>query len=665
MKIVYTDVLVIGGGLAGLRIAIGAKRRGHDVVILSLVPPKRSHSAAAQGGMQASLGNVIKGQGDNEDVHFEDTVRGSDWGADQDVVRMFVNTAPKAVRELASWGLPWSRVQQGDRQVIINSQKVTITERAEAQGLVAQRDFGGTKKWRTCYVSDGTGHAMLQTMSDQAIGEKIPVHERTEAIALIHDAGRCYGAIVRDLVTGELSAYVAKATAIAAGGAGRLYRVTTNAVICEGIGAGIALETGVATLGNMEAIQFHPTGIFPAGILVTEGCRGDGGLLKDVDGHRFMPDYEPEKKELASRDVVSRRMEEHIAKGKGVQSRFGEHIWLDITLLGEKHIKHNLREVYDICHHFMGVDPVKDWIPVRPAQHYTMGGVRTNHTGESPTLKGLFAAGEAACWDVHGFNRLGGNSVAETVVAGMIVGEFVADFCDKAANDVDIPTGLVHEVLRAEPAKLDVLLGGKGTESGDALKQRMQEIMTAKVGIFRRGEDLKSAVEELEQLLIRSRNIGLKYKARGANPELVTAYRVQKMLKLALTVAYGAYTRTESRGAHYRQDFPRRNDAEWLKRTLATWRNPGDSMPTLNYEPLDVRKMELPPGWRGYGAKDYIDHPDTPQRAAEVEALKQKLAAAPRFDVQEALLPYKDKLPPRFRGRNERIDEMFPNEAAK
>jgi fumarate reductase flavoprotein subunit len=358
-------------------------------------------------------------------------------------------------------------------------------------------------------------------------------------------------------------------------------------------------------------------------------------------------------------------MEEHIAKGKGVDSRFGVHLWLDITLLGEKHIKHNLREVYDICHHFMGVDPVKDWIPVRPAQHYTMGGVRTNHTGESPTLKGLFAAGEAACWDMHGFNRLGGNSVAETVVAGMIVGEFIADFCDQPANDVNIPTGLVHEMLRAEQAKLDALLEGKGTESGDALKQRMQEIMTAKVGIFRRGEDLKSAVEELEQLLLRSRNIGLKYKARGANPELVTAYRVQKTLKLALTVAYGAYTRTESRGAHFRQDFPRRNDAEWLKRTLATWRNPGDSMPTLNYEPLDVRKMELPPGWRGYGAKDYIDHPDTAQRAAEVEALKQRMAAAPRFDVQEALLPYKDKLPPRFRGRNERIDEMFPNEAAK
>ena len=284
MKIVYTDVLVIGGGLAGLRVAIGARRRGHDAIVLSLVPPKRSHSAAAQGGMQASLANVTKGVGDNEDVHFEDTVKGSDWGADQRVVRMFVNTAPKAVRELAAWGVPWSRVRQGDRQVIINGEKVTITERDEAHGLVAQRDFGGTKKWRTCYVSDGTGHAMLFAVGDRAIAEGIPVHERTEALALIHDGKRCYGAIVRDLITGELTAYVARATAIATGGAGRVYRVTTNAVICEGIGAALALETGVVPLGNMEAVQFHPTGIFPAGILVTEGCRGDGGLLRDANG---------------------------------------------------------------------------------------------------------------------------------------------------------------------------------------------------------------------------------------------------------------------------------------------------------------------------------------------------------------------------------------------
>ncbi|MFO1199099.1 MAG: fumarate reductase flavoprotein subunit [Burkholderiaceae bacterium] len=658
MKLVYTDVLVIGGGLAGLRIAIAAKRRGHDAIVLSLVPPKRSHSAAAQGGMQASLANVIKGEGDNEDVHFEDTVRGSDWGADQQVVRMFVNTAPKAVRELAAWGVPWSRVRKGDREVIINGQKVTLTERDEAHGLVAQRDFGGTKKWRTCYVSDGTGHAMLFAVSDRAIAASVPVHERMEAIALIHDGARCYGAVVRNLITGELIAYVAKSTAIATGGAGRLYRVTTNAVICEGIGAAIALETGHAALGNMEAVQFHPTGIFPAGILVTEGCRGDGGLLRDTDGYRFMPDYEPEKRELASRDVVSRRMEQHIRSGKGVKSRFGEHLWLDITLLGKAHIDKNLREVKEICQYFLGVDPSKDYIAVRPAQHYTMGGIRTDYTGQSPTLKGLFSAGEAACWDMHGFNRLGGNSVAETVVAGMIVGEFVADFCDDKANEVNVPTGLVREFMEREQAHLNALTSGRGTEDASALKIRMQEIMTERVGIFRTGAALQSAVDDLQKLLVRSRNIGLRNHAPGANPELVTAYRVQKMLKLALCVAYGALQRTESRGAHAREDYPRRDDANWLKRTLATWNAENDTLPTLNYEALSVGKMELPPGWRGYGNKDYIDHPDTAARAAEVEAIRK--SGGDRFAVQDKLMAFRHLLPDSLRGRNERIDERLP-----
>ncbi len=660
MKIVYTDVLVIGGGLAGLRVAIAARRRGHDAVILSLVPPKRSHSAAAQGGMQASLANVIRGRGDSEDVHFEDTVRGSDWGADQRVVRMFVDTAPKAVRELAAWGVPWSRVRRGEREVVINGQKVVLTERDEAHGLLAQRDFGGTKKWRTCYVSDGTGHAMLYAIGDRAIAEGIPVHERTEALALIHDSGVCYGAIVRDLISGSLSAYVAKATCIATGGAGRLYRVTTNAVISEGIGSAIALETGIAALGNMEAVQFHPTGIFPAGILVTEGCRGDGGLLRDRDGQRFMPDYEPEKKELASRDVVSRRMEEHIRRGKGAHTRFGEHLWLDITLLGRAHIERNLREVKEICQYFLGIDPVEEWIPVRPAQHYTMGGVRTDHRGESPSLKGLFAAGEAACWDLHGFNRLGGNSVAETVVAGMIVGEFIADFCERSDNDIDISTGLVRDFLEREQGKLNGLLACNGNENANDLRVQMQEIMTARVGIFRTGADLQAAVEGLQQLQERSRNLCVRYKSAGANPELVAAYRLQKMLKLALCTAYGALTRVESRGAHYREDHPQRNDRDWLKRTLAIWRNEGDPLPTLNYEALDVNSMELAPGWRGYGAKDYIEHPDTAQRQAQIEAIREAAGAADRHQVQARIMPYEHLLPQRLRCRNERIDEKLP-----
>ena len=649
MKIIYTDVLVIGGGLAGLRMAVAAKRRGHDSIVLSLVPPKRSHSKAAQGGMQASLGNVIKGVGD--------TVRGSDWGADQEVVRMFVNTSPKAVRELAAWGVPWSRITPGDRQVIINGEKVTITERKEAAGLVAQRDFGGTKKWRTCYVSDCTGHSMLNAVSDRIIAEQVPVIERVEALSLIHDGKRCYGAIVRCLITGELMAYVSKATAIATGGAGRIYRVTTNAVICEGTGYDLALETGVASLGNMEAIQFHPTGIFPAGILVTEGCRGDGGLLRDVDGHRFMPDVEPEKKELASRDVVSRRMEERIAQGKGVKSRFGEHIWLDITLLGEHHIKHKLREVYEICHYFLGVDPTKEWVPVRPAQHYTMGGVRTKPTGESPTLKGLFAAGEAACWDMHGFNRLGGNSVAETVVAGMIVGEFIADFCDKAENGIDIPTSLIYGALAKEEARLKSFMNNGGSENAYEIRTRMQEIMTTKIGIFRKGADMESAVAELEELYKRSFKVSVK-DVVGPNPELIYAYRTQKMLRVALSVAYGALNRKESRGAHYREDFPVRNDIEWLNRTIATWKE-GDTLPTLNYEKLDISKMELPPGFRGYGVKNYIENPESAKRQAEVDAIRAKMeaAGADRFAIQDALMPYQDLLPKRLKGKNERVDE--------
>lgn len=657
MKIIYTDVLVIGGGLAGLRMAVAAKRRGHDSIVLSLVPPKRSHSKAAQGGMQASLGNVIKGVGDTEDIHFADTVRGSDWGADQEVVRMFVNTSPKAVRELAAWGCPWSRIEPGDRKVIINGEKVTITERKEAAGLVAQRDFGGTKKWRTCYVSDCTGHAMLNTVTDRIIAEKVPVIERVEAISLIHDGKRCYGSVVRDLITGELMAYVAKATAIATGGAGRLFRVTTNAVICDGAGYDLALSTGVATLGNMEAIQFHPTGIFPAGILVTEGCRGDGGLLRDKDGYRFMPDVEPEKKELASRDVVSRRMEERIAQGKGAQSRYGEHIWLDITLLGEHHIKHKLREVYEICHYFLGVDPTKEWIPVRPAQHYTMGGVRTKPSGESETLKGLFAAGEAACWDMHGFNRLGGNSVAETVVAGMIVGEYIADFCDKPENGIDIPTSLIYDAVNKEAAHLRSFMTNGGTEDAVALRTRMQEIMTTKIGIFRRGKDMEEAVKELEELYKRSFNIGVKDVA-GVNPELVYAYRTQKMLRVSLTVAMGALQRQESRGAHYREDFPVRDDINWLNRTLATWKE-GDTLPTLSYQSLDINKMELPPGFRGYGVKNYIENPLSAERQAQVDAIRAKMEAegADRWAIQNALMPYEDLLPERLRGRNERVDE--------
>jgi len=651
MKVVYTDSLVIGGGLAGLRVAIASKKRGLDTIVLSLIPAKRSHSSAAQGGMQASLGASVKGEGDNEDVHFADTVKGSDWGCDQEVARMFVTTAPKAIRELATWGVPWSRVREGDHQVVVNAEKVTLTEKKETHGLITARDFGGTKKWRTCYTADGTGHTMLYAMDNKVIEEGIPVHERKEALALIHEGDRCYGAIVRDLITGELIAYLAKATTIATGGYGRIYAISTNAVICEGMGAAIALETGKAPLGNMEAVQFHPTAIVPVGILTTEGCRGDGGLLRDVDGYRFMPDYEPDKKELASRDVVSRRMTEHMRKGKGVPSPYGDHLWLDITILGKAHIEKNLREVKEICEYFLGIDPVKDWIPVRPTQHYSMGGVRTKPNGESPGLRGLFAVGEAACWDMHGFNRLGGNSVAETVVSGMLVGESVSDYCEQ--NEIAIPTGVIKAFLERENGKISALLARENGENVYELKRAMQKIMMDKVGIFRDGPHLQEAVDELKKLVVRSKNIALRNKLRSSNPELVEALRVPRMIKLALTVAKGASERTESRGAHAREDYPERNDRDWLKRTLAYWRSENDAEPTLEYEALDIMKMELPPGFRGYGADNRIHHPDTARREQQIEEIKQSMPGADRHEIQKALMPF--DLPKKYQGRNERV----------
>ncbi len=405
----------------------------------------------------------------------------------------------------------------------------------------------------------------------------------------------------------------------------------------------------------MEAVQFHPTAIVPVGILTTEGCRGDGGLLLDKDGHRFMPEYEPEKKELASRDVVSRRMTEHMRKGKGVSSPYGDHLWLDITLLGREHIEKNLREVKEICDYFLGIDAAEEYIPVRPTQHYSMGGIRTRHTGESTELAGLFSAGEAACWDMHGFNRLGGNSVAETVVAGMIVGEYVADYC--AENSISVSTKTVERAMKKQENMISDLINRDAGENPFELKKEMQQIMMDKVGIFRNGDDLAKAVEELKVLNRRAKNIALRNRISSSNPELVEAIRVPKMIKLAQCAAYGAQLRTESRGAHAREDYPERNDRDWLNRTLTTWKEENKDLPEVSYEPLDVMKMEMPPASRGYGVDNIISHPDTEKRIEEIETVKQENPDADRFEIQEIINPI--DIPAKFTGRNERVGRGF------
>ena len=656
MKIIYTDALIVGGGLAGLRTAIATREKGLDTIVISMVPVKRSHSAAAQGGMQASLGNTIMGEGDNEDVHFADTVKGSDWGCDQDVARMFVTTAPKAIRELAAWGVPWNRIGKGPREVIMNGKKETIVEKDEAHGLINARDFGGTKKWRTCYTSDATGHTMLYAVANEALRRDVEIHDKKEAISIMHENGVCSGVVARDLITGELIAYVARGTMIATGGYGRIYKQSTNAIICKGIGIAIALETGIVELGNMEAVQFHPTPIVPSGILLTEGCRGDGGILRDKDGYRFMPDYEPEKKELASRDVVSRRMIEHIRKGKGVKSPNGEHLWLDISILGREHIEKNLHDVQDISMTFNGIDPAdegeKGWMPVLPMQHYSMGGIRTKANGESTTMKGLFCSGEASCWDLHGFNRLGGNSVSEAVVAGMIVGEYFADYC--VETHLRTNTFTIEKFLEVQKSYLEEILSYDGGKNIFDIKDRMRTIMQEKVGVFRNGKDLEDAVTELEDLLKMVKEITVTDKSLLNNPELNEAYRVTKMLKLALCVAKGALERTESRGAHFREDHTKRDDLNWLKRTMAVWTNPNDTMPTLSYEEIDISKMEMPPAFRGYGRKGAIIlNPFSEKREKEITKIKETLGTVDRFTVQEALMDF--SLPKDYKRKNERV----------
>jgi len=603
LETIVTDLLCIGAGLAGERVAVEAASAGFETICLSIVPPRRSHSSAAQGGMQASLGNCIMGDGDSPDVHFLDTVKGSDWGCDQAVARLFAETAPVAVREMAFWGIPWNRVVPGKDIYFKGGKQFEKEELQAKEGLITARQFGGTAKWRTCYTSDGTGHTLLYTMDNKVVELGVTVHDRMEAISLIHNGEICMGAVARCLKTGKLRVYLSKATLIATGGYGRIYRETTNAVINDGGGAIIALDTGVVPLGNPEAIQFHPTGIVPTNILVTEGCRGDGGTLLDVNEERFMPAYEPEKEELASRDVVSRWMTHHIRRGFGVKSPYGDHLWLDIRHLGAEHIKTKLREVEEICNHFLGIDPITQLIPVRPAQHYTMAGVRTNKDGAAYGLKGLFAAGEAACWDMHGFNRLGGNSLAETIVAGKIVGEKIAEFLQ--GYEVQLNTAVVKDAVTKDRERIDRLISGKdGNENVYDICRAMQDELMDRVGIFRNGTDLQAAVDNLQEIYARAQKVGLRSSGIGVNPELTLALKVQGMVRLAICTAFGALQRTESRGCHSREDCEARNDRDWLNRTLAFWKA-GDDLPTLSYEPAS-EVMEIPPGDRGYGTCQII-----------------------------------------------------------
>ncbi|MFO0792522.1 MAG: FAD-binding protein [Candidatus Brocadiaceae bacterium] len=563
---IYHDAIVVGGGLAGLRAAIELNRHNIKVAVISKVHPIRSHSVAAQGGINAPLGNHFRGVYDTWEKHAFDTVKGSDYLADQDAVIRMTKDAAERIYEMEHWGCPFSRT---------------------TEGKIAQRPFGGAGFPRTCFVADTTGHALLHTLYQQIIKFKqaaerkeIVVYEEWLVTDLVIEEGVCVGVIALDIVSGKLEAFQAGAVIFATGGAGRIYGKSTNAMINTGMGIAIPYWAGVP-LKDMEFIQFHPTTLFGKNILMTEGCRGEGGYLLNNKDERFLEKYNDSKKdmEIAPRDIIARNISREIMAGGGFDNSY---VNLDLRHLGEEKIMQRLPAIRDICKEFVGVDPVTSPIPVQPGQHYTMGGIDCNTEGET-TVKGLYAAGEAACVSVHGANRLGGNSLLDTIVFGAITGSNAAQYIQGLAGKKDGHT--LCDMLKRAEQRIDALGRSSGNESYAGIKGALNNVMDNKVGIFREAPALKEALQEVKTLQGRYKKIKLNYAGKRVNLNLVWALELKGSLDLAEAVVAGALAREESRGSHFRTDFSKRDDAQWLKHTLAYYMPDGVR---LDYKPVNI-----------------------------------------------------------------------------
>jgi len=561
------DILIIGGGLAGLRAAIEAKRSGCDVAVLSKVHPLRSHSVAAQGGINAAFGNTPAPVKDSWENHAFDTVKGSDYLADQDAVEVMCREGIERVLEMEHWGTLFSRTEEGK---------------------IAQRPFGGAGFPRTAYAADRTGHNLLHTLYEQAVGLQIPVYEEWYALSLVAEEGRCIGLLALNLFKGEIVPIQAKATLLATGGYGRIYLRSTNAVINTGQGCYLGYEAGVP-LEDMEFVQFHPTSLCGTNILITEGARGEGGYLFNAKGERFMERYAPKLMELGPRDIVARSIQTEIDQGRGFED---EYVHLDLRHLGREKIIDRLPGIRQIAMDFAGIDPISNPIPIQPAQHYSMGGIPTNVDGET-TLPGLFAAGECACVSVHGANRLGGNSLLETIVFGARSGETAAQKARAKGNHLD--KTFLQERLKAFESRLGEVFGHKDEEPCFRLREEMKATMTSQVGIFRKESDLLSAREKVRGLKERFGRIGIKQKSLAFNHELIQYLELEGMLHVAEVIVEGALARKESRGSHFRIDFPKRDDEHWLCHTLA-YKTPEG--PKLGYKPVTIKNY--PPKERTY-----------------------------------------------------------------
>jgi len=534
--LVTHDLIVVGGGLAGMRAAIEAAKAGLNVAVVSKVYPVRSHSVAAQGGINAAL----KAEDAWKD-HMYDTVKGSDYLADQDAVQVLTEEAPENILEIESMGGIFSRDEQGN---------------------IAQRPFGGAGFARTCYLSDRTGHSLLHVLYEQLLKYGVLIYDEWYVLKIAVHEGRTQGIIAYELSSGKLHRLHSKAVVLATGGYGRVFRSTTNSLTSTGDGMGLALSAGLELM-DMEFVQFHPTTLKRSGLLITEGARGEGGYLLNSEGDRFMERYAPHAKELASRDVVSRAEQTELNEGRGIDGC----VLLDIRHLGKEKIIERLSQIRDLSIKFAGVDPIEAPIPIRPGAHYSMGGIKTDTDGAT-AITGLYAAGECACVSVHGANRLGGNSLLETIVFGRRTGRKAAEFCQNTPI-AEFKDHFLPDTAR----KIAAILAREEGESTPVIRTALNEAMQAHCGVFREEKALKEGLEKVMELRERFKNISLTDRSGYYNTELPALMELGNMLEISGAILLGALKRTESRGAHSRTDYPERDDKNWLKHTMVSIKN--------------------------------------------------------------------------------------------